>query len=46
MDVLQSVIGDGALLMFSIAGLVTTAVAIVRDTRAQKAELSGVRIEG
>jgi len=46
MDVLQSVIGDGALLMFSIAGLVTTAVAIVRDTQAQKAELSGVRIEG
>jgi len=46
MDVLQSVIGDGAQLMFSIAGLVTTAVAIVRDTRAQKAELSGVRIEG
>ncbi len=46
MDVLQSVIGDSALLMFSFAGLAATAVAIVRDTRAQKAELSGVRIEG
>ena len=46
MDVLQSVIGDGALLMFSVAGLVATAVAIVRDTRAQRAELSGVQVEG
>lgn len=46
MDVLQSVIGDGALLMFSIAGLAATAVAIARDTRAQKTELSGVQIEG
>lgn len=46
MDVLQSVIGDGALLMFSVAGLAATAVAIVRDTKAQRAELSGIQIEG
>ncbi len=46
MDVLQSVIGDSALLMFASAGLAATAVAIVRDTRAQKADLSGVQIEG
>lgn len=45
MDVLQSVIGDGALLMFSVMGLVATAVAIVRDTKAQRAEVSGIRIE-
>ena len=45
MDVLQSVIGDGALLMFSVMGLVATAVAIVRDTRAQRAEHSGIPVE-
>ena len=45
MDVLQTVIGDGALVIFSLAGLVTTAVAIVRDTQAQRAELSGIRVE-
>lgn len=46
MDVLQSVIGDGALLMFSVMGLVATAVAIVRDTQAQRAELTGVQVDG
>lgn len=46
MDVLQSVIGDGALLMFSVAGLAATAIAIVRDTQAQRAELPGVQTEG
>lgn len=45
MDVLQAAIGDGALLLFSLAGLVATGVAIVRDTRAQRAELSGIPIE-
>lgn len=46
MDVLQSVIDDGALLVFSVAGLLATAIAIARDTRAQKADLTGVQIEG
>jgi len=46
MDVLQSVIGDSALLLFSLAGLAATAVAIVRDTRSQREELTGIRTDG
>lgn len=39
---LQSLISDGALLLFSLAGLATTAVAIIRDTRTQAARLGEV----
>lgn len=45
MDVLQAMIGDAALLLFSAAGLAATAVAIVRDTRAQQADLTRIRVE-
>lgn len=42
---IQSLISDGALLLFSITGLATTAVAIIRDTRTQRAELGDLRFE-
>lgn len=45
MDVLQTLISDSALLLFSFAGLATTAVAILRDTRAQRAELTQIPLE-
>ena len=38
MDVLQILISDNALLLFSFAGLTATTVAILRDTRSQRAE--------
>lgn len=39
---MQTLISDGALLLFSLAGLATTAVAIVRDTQTQAAQLGDV----
>jgi hypothetical protein len=45
MDVLQTLISDSALLLFSFAGLTATAVAILRDTQAQRADLTQIPIE-
>ncbi len=45
MDVLQTLISDSALLLFSLAGLTATAVAILRDTQAQRADLTQIPIE-
>lgn len=42
---IQSLISDGALLLFSLAGLATTAVAIARDTRTQRAQLADISFE-
>lgn len=44
MDLLQTVIGDGALLLFSLAGLTATGIAIVRDTQRQRADAPGIRV--
>jgi hypothetical protein len=38
MDLLQVIGSDAAILLFSVAGLVATAVAIVADTRTQRAQ--------
>jgi hypothetical protein len=38
MDLLQVIGSDAAIFLFSVAGLVATAVAIVADTRTQKAD--------
>lgn len=45
MDVLQGLLGDGALLLFSFAGLAATAVAILRDTQAQRAGVARIPVE-
>lgn len=45
MDVLQTLVSDSALLLFSFAGLAATTVAILRDTQAQRAETTRVVIE-
>lgn len=45
MDVLQTIISDSALLLLSFAGLAATTVAILRDTRAQRAELTQIPLE-
>lgn len=42
---IQSLISDGALLLFSFAGLAATAVAIVRDAAAQRAQLDDLGFE-
>ncbi|HET8569062.1 MAG TPA: hypothetical protein VFM93_08770 [Candidatus Limnocylindria bacterium] len=44
-DILSGALSDGGLLLFSFAGLLATAVAIVRDTRAQRTDLAEVRFE-
>lgn len=47
MDVLAVAGTDGAILMFSLAGLFVTAVAILADTRSQRADLArnSVRVD-
>ncbi len=40
MDLLQTIGTDGAILLFSAAGLVVTTAAILADTKAQKADLA------
>lgn len=40
MDLLQAIGTDGAILLFSAAGLVATTVAILADTKTQKADLA------
>ncbi|HEX4744432.1 MAG TPA: hypothetical protein VFW12_07160 [Candidatus Limnocylindria bacterium] len=45
MDILQTLVSDSALLLFSFAGLAATTVAILRDTRAQRADLTQIPIE-
>lgn len=40
MELMQAIGSDGAILLFSAAGLVATTVAILADTRTQKAELA------
>ena len=45
MDVLQTLISDSALLLFSFAGLAATTVAILRDTQAQRSELTQIPLE-
>jgi hypothetical protein len=40
MDLLQAISTDGAILLFSAAGLVATTVAILADTKTQKADLA------
>ncbi len=40
MDLLQVIGSDGAILLFSAAGLVATTVAILADTKTQKADLA------
>lgn len=45
MDMLAAIVSDGGLLLFSVAGLVATTVAILMDTRTQKADrLAGVSV--
>ena len=39
MDLLQAIGSDGAILLFSAAGLVATTLAILADTKTQKAEI-------
>ena len=46
MDILQTLVSDSALLLFSFAGLAATTVAILRDTQAQRAETSRIPLEG
>lgn len=46
MDLLQAAISDGALVAFSLAGLIATGIAIVRDTAAQRADLGSIPVEG
>lgn len=38
MDLFQAIASDGAILLFSAAGLVATTVAILRDTQTQKGD--------
>ncbi len=47
MDVVQAIGGDTAILLFSVAGLVATTVAIVLDTKTQAADVAKepVRLE-
>ncbi len=45
MDVLQTLSSDSALLLFSLAGLAATTVAILRDTQAQRAQLTQIPLE-
>ena len=45
MDILQTLVSDSALLLFSVAGLAATTVAILRDTRAQRADLTQIPLE-
>ena len=47
MDLLQVIGTDGAILLFSAAGLVATTVAILADTKTQKAGLArdAVRVD-
>lgn len=45
MDVLQTLVSDSALLLFSLAGLAATTVAILRDTQAQRADVSRIPVE-
>lgn len=40
MDLLQAIVSDGGILLFSVAGLVATATAIIVDTRTQRSELA------
>jgi hypothetical protein len=40
MDLLQAIGSDGAILLFSAAGLVATTLAILADTRTQKADVA------
>lgn len=40
MDLVQAIGTDGALFLFSLAGLVATTVAILVDTRTQRAGLA------
>jgi len=40
MELVQAIGSDGAILLFSVAGLVVTTVAILQDTRTQKAGLA------
>jgi hypothetical protein len=40
MDLLQTIGTDGALLIFSAAGLVATTLAILRDTQVQRTHLA------
>lgn len=40
MDLLQAIGGDGAILLFSAAGLIATTVAILADAKTQKADLA------
>jgi hypothetical protein len=46
-NLLEAVMSDGALLFFSAAGLVATAIAILRDARTQRDDLAreAVRLE-
>lgn len=39
MDVIQAIVSDSGILLFSVAGLVATTVAILVDTRTQRSEL-------
>jgi len=45
MDILQTLISDSALLLFSLAGLAGTTAAILRDTQAQRADLTQIPLE-
>lgn len=45
MDVLQTLVSDSALVLFSFAGLAATTVAILRDTQAQRAGLTRIPLE-
>lgn len=45
MDLLQAIASDGGILLFSVAGLVATTVAIMVDTRSQRADLARVRTD-
>jgi hypothetical protein len=46
MDVLQAFVGDGVLALFALAGLASTAVAILRDTRSQREALERIPVKG
>ena len=45
METFQGIWGDGALLVFSLAGLIATGIAIMRDTQAHRAALEVVEAE-
>lgn len=44
MDMASAIVSDGGLLLFSVAGLVATTVAILLDTRTQKDHLAGASV--